>query len=91
MGRIGRAYNTNIQDIIITGDFSYNMFSDNNNKMKDLLQHISLRQLIDEATHFTEQSMSLIDLIIVRNTNNVLNWGVAGPFIPDLTVQYLSS
>ena len=59
--------------------------------MKDLLQHISLRQLIDEATHFTEQSMSLIDLIIVRNTNNILSWGVADPFIPDLTVQYYSS
>ena len=60
---IDRAYNTNVQDIIITGDFNYNMFSDSNNKMKDLLQH--------EATHFTEQSTSLIDLIIVRNTNNI--------------------
>ena len=82
---IDRAYNTNVQDIIITGDFNYNMFPDSNNKMKDLLQHFSLRQLIDEATHFTEQSTSLIDLIIVRNTNNILSWGVADPFIPDLT------
>ena len=31
---IDRAYNTNIQDIIITGDFNYIMFSDSNNKMK---------------------------------------------------------
>ena len=53
--------------------------------MQDLLQHFSLRQLIDEVTHFTEQSVSLINLIIVRNTNNILSWGVADPFIPDHT------
>ena len=37
-----------------------------------------------DATHFTEASVSLIDLIIVRNTNNVLTSGVADPFVPDL-------
>ena len=70
------------------------MFSDSNNKMKDLLQHFSLRQLINEATHFTEQSTSLIDLIIVRNTNNILSgvWRILSfPILQGTTVQYLSS
>ena len=81
---IDRAHNTNIPDIIITGDFNYNMLSNNNNKIKDLLQQFNLTQLIMDATHFTEASTSLIDLIIVRNTNNVLTSDVADPFVPDL-------
>ncbi|MCG8046087.1 MAG: reverse transcriptase family protein, partial [Candidatus Thiodiazotropha taylori] len=81
---IDRAHSTNTQDIVITGDFNFNMLADSNNKMKDLLQQFSLTQLIDEPTHFTEQSASLIDLIIVRNSNNVLSSGVADPFIPGL-------
>ena len=59
-----RAHNTNIHDIIITGDFNYNMLSNNNNKIKDLLLQFNLTQLIKDATHFTETSASLIDLII---------------------------
>ena len=56
-----RAHNTNIHDIIITGDFNYNMLSNNNNKIKDLLLQFNLTQLIKDATHFTETSASLID------------------------------
>ena len=62
---IDRAHNTNIYDIIITGDFNYKMISGNSNKIKDLLQQYNLTQLIDSETHFTETSASLIDLIMV--------------------------
>ncbi|MCG7867795.1 MAG: reverse transcriptase family protein, partial [Candidatus Thiodiazotropha taylori] len=80
---IDRAHNTNINDIIIVGDFNYNMLSNENNRVKDLMQLYGLKQLIKEATHYTEYSTSLIDLIMVRNPNNILTSGVADPFIPD--------
>ena len=81
---IDRAYNTNIHDIIITGDFNYNMLLNNTNKMSDLLLQLNLSQLITDETHFTETSASLIDLIMVRNRNNILTSGVAEPLFPDL-------
>ena len=82
---IDRAYNTNIPDVIILGDFNFNMFHGNNNKMKELIQVYNMKQLISDPTHFTENSSSLIDLILVRNSPNILTSGVADTFIPDLT------
>ena len=82
---IDRACSTNIHDIIITGDFNFDMLLDRNNKMKDLLSEFNLTQLITEPTHFTEKpSISLIDLIIARNRNNILASGVADPIFPNL-------
>ena len=52
------------------------------NKMSDL---INLKQLIKEPTNFTEHSSSIIDLIWVRNNNNILTSAVIDPFIPDQT------
>ena len=84
---IDRAYNTNIPDVIILGDFNFNTFHGNNNKMKELIQVYNMKQLITDPTHFTENSSSLIDLILVQNSPNILTSGVAETFIPDLT-QY---
>ena len=42
------------------------MHSNNNNKIKHLIQNYSLKQLIQEDTRFTENSSSLLDLILVR-------------------------
>ena len=81
---IDRAYNTHIADVIILGDFNYNMLQDNNNKMKELIQAYNMKQLISDPTHFTEISSSLIDLILVRNSPNILTSGVADTFIPGL-------
>ncbi|MEW8544911.1 MAG: reverse transcriptase family protein [Candidatus Thiodiazotropha sp.] len=80
---IDRAYNTGLIDIYILGDFNSNMYIANNNKMRDLIQEFNLKQLINEPTHFTEHSSSLIDLILVRNENNVLMSEVADTFIPN--------
>ncbi|MEW8546213.1 MAG: reverse transcriptase family protein [Candidatus Thiodiazotropha sp.] len=78
-----RAYNTNISDIIITGDFNYDMSTNENNKIKDLMLQYQLTQLIKDPTNFTENSASLIDLFLVRNLTNVLFSGVLDSFIPD--------
>ncbi|MCG7864732.1 MAG: endonuclease/exonuclease/phosphatase family protein [Candidatus Thiodiazotropha taylori] len=70
---IDRAYNTSILDVIILGDFNFNMSLNNKNKMTELLQDFDLKQLITEPTHFTENSSSLIDLIFVRNYSLVVS------------------
>ncbi|MCG8113671.1 MAG: reverse transcriptase domain-containing protein [Candidatus Thiodiazotropha taylori] len=82
---IDKACNTNIADIVITGDFNIDMSNNNNNKVKELMLEYNLTQLISEPTHFTENSSSLIDLILVRNVNNILTSGVIDPFIADYT------
>ena len=81
---IDNAYNSDIIDVIILGDFNYNMASDSN-KMSDLIRQYNLKQLIKEPTNFTEHSSSIIDLILVRNNNNILTSAVIDPFIPDQT------
>ena len=80
---VDRAYNTNISDIIITGDFNYNMLSSENNKIKELIIQYNLKQIITEPTHFTENPSTLIDLFFIRNEANILYSEVTDPFIPD--------
>ena len=80
---IDRAYNTNIIDIFILRDFNYNLQNNNVNKMTELIQEYSLTQLITEDTHYTENSSSLIDLILARNKTHVLTSGVIDTFIPN--------
>ena len=47
---------TNIMDMIVTGDFNLDVLGDNNNKIKQLMQQYCLYQLIQEPTHFTENT-----------------------------------
>ncbi|MCG8092513.1 MAG: hypothetical protein JAZ17_02615 [Candidatus Thiodiazotropha endolucinida] len=80
---VDRAHNANISDILITGDFNYNMLSGENNRIKDLIYQYNLKQIITEPTHFTENSSTLIDLFLISNEANVLYSEVIDPFIPD--------
>ena len=59
---IGLATDTNISDIIITGDFNFNQLNPTYfNKIQTLCSQYKLFQCIEEPTHFTENSNSLID------------------------------
>ena len=78
-----KACNTNIADIVITGDFNIDMSHKNNNKIKELMLEYNLYQVISEPIHSTEHSLSLIDLILVRNVNNILTSDVTDSFIAD--------
>ena len=51
--------------------------------MTELIQTYDLKQLIQEQTHCTEHSSSLIDLILARNISNVLTSGVTDSFLPE--------
>lgn len=79
---IGLAIDTNIPDIIITGDFNLNVNCySSNRKITSITQQFNLEQLIDEPTHYTEHSNSLIDLILVSNKSNVIHSGVGDHFL----------
>ena len=61
---IDLAIDTGINDIIITGDLNVDYLKENTRKKID---QYTLAQIIDEPTHFTEHSSSLIDIIMVNN------------------------
>ena len=54
------------------------------NKMQNLILSYDLCQLIDEQTHFTENSSTLIELALVNNPSNVLFSDVISPIVPNL-------
>ena len=81
------AVDTGYTDIIVTGDFNFNMLSPPTaRKINFLCTELALHQAVDEPTHYTESS-SLIDLILVHNQNNLIACGVGDPFL-EQTVRY---
>ncbi|MCG8113231.1 MAG: reverse transcriptase domain-containing protein, partial [Candidatus Thiodiazotropha taylori] len=79
---IGQAFDTSIRNILVTGDFNFDILKQSaNKKVTDICQQFSLHQLIDEPTHFTESSSSILDLFLTGNKNNVLLSGVGEPFL----------
>ena len=55
--------------------------------MINLTSSYNFHQLIDEPTHYTENSSSLIELVLVSKLENVLYCDVVSHFIPNL-VRY---
>ena len=81
---IDRAKSTSFQDIIILGDLNNDLLTNNKSKhLQELIRAYNLTQLINEATHFTESSSSLIHVILVNKTTNILASDVCDPFIPN--------
>ena len=77
---IALSYDTNIQNILITGDFNFDFLKQSaTKKVSDLCQQFSFDQLIMEPTHYIEMSSSTIDLMLTSNKNNVLLSGVWEP------------
>ena len=73
---------TGISDIIVTGDFNLNMLNiRTSRKIESLCIQFSLYQSIDQPTHFTENSSSLIDIVLVSNKDHLLLSGVDDPFL----------
>ena len=69
---INLAIDSGVNDIIITGDFNLNMQNvQSARKITSLCEQLSLVHSIEEPTHFTETSSSLIDLLS----------GVGDPFL----------
>ena len=82
---VDRAKSTAVQDIIILGDLNNDLLVNNRSKnLNDFINTYNLKQLINEPTHFTESSSSLIDVVLVNKINNILASEVCDPFIPNL-------
>ena len=76
--------NSGIRDIINVGDFNTDMKNPNaSTKIQNLSSSYNFRQLIDKPTHYTENSSSVIDLVLVSKPENVLYSDVVSPFIPN--------
>ncbi|MEW8546337.1 MAG: endonuclease/exonuclease/phosphatase family protein [Candidatus Thiodiazotropha sp.] len=76
------AIDSGITDVIVTGDFNYNLLNDvTNRKIFSICQQFSMHQFITEPTHFTENSNSLLDIILVSNKHSVITCGVGDPFL----------
>ena len=76
------AVDSNITDVIVTGDFNLNMSNCvTRRKIDTLCQQFSLLQCIEEPTHFTENSQSIIDILLVKNKDNLLISGVGEPIL----------
>ena len=79
---VGLAVDTNVQDILILGDFNLDILKQlPSRKINNVCQYFGLDQLISEPTHFTETSSSVIDLIFTSNKNNVFLSGIGDPFL----------
>ena len=74
---IDLAFDTNIGNIIVTGDFNLNWLdSGSKRKISSVFGQYNLAQLIHEPIHFTENFSSLIDLIFTKNEPIVIFSGV---------------
>lgn len=70
---IDLAFNTKISKIIITGDFNANLLTNNyqSEYLINIMNMYNMTQLIEEPTHFTEETCTLLDVIIVSDTHVV--------------------
>ena len=69
-------------------DFNFNVLNaQHSRKIEALCRQFSLYKIITEPTHFTENSSSLLDIILVSNKNHVTTSGVGGPFL-DQNIRY---
>ena len=76
------AVDTGIQDIIVTGDYNYNMLnSQTSSKIKSICEQFSFTQTINAPSHFTEHTSSFIDIILTNNENHLLFTEVGYPFL----------
>ena len=76
------AIDTGISDIIITGDFNFNLLNEETaRKITSLCAQFSLSQCINDYTHYTEHSSTLIDILLVSNNKHLIASGVAEPFL----------
>ena len=79
---IALTIDTAISDIVITGDFNFNFLNTQaKRKIDTLCTQFSLHQSINQPTHYTEHSSSLIDLVLVNNKDSLIFSGVGDPFL----------
>ena len=87
---ISLALDTNIQNILLTGDFNFDTLKETSyRKIHDLCRQFNLEQLINEPTYmyFTAKTLHLQSTILTSNKNNIILSGVGEPFL-EQNVRY---
>ena len=85
---ISLAIDSNITDVVITGDFNLNYLNAASyRKINVLCNQYNMSQLIEEPTHLTECSHSLIDLMFVTNKESIITSGVGIPVLEN-SIRY---
>ena len=85
---IGIVFDCGIENILITGGFKHEILKEASNKnIVDICQHYSLEQLINEPTHSTENTHSIIDIFLTINLHSILLSRVGEPFL-DQNIRY---
>ena len=65
-GMFDNLSNSGLRDIIIVGDFNNDMLNPTaSTELINLTSSYNFHQLVDEPTHYTENSSSVIDLVLV--------------------------
>ena len=78
---ISLSLDTQIRNIIVTGDFNLNALNPHTyNKISEICTQFSLYKTITETTHFTKHS-SLLDVVFTSDISSILYSGVAEPFL----------
>ena len=79
---IDLAFDTANDHIVILGDVYLNSFIANSRrKLESLCTQFSLTQCIQESTYYTENSQSILHLILVNKPESVLLCGVSKPVL----------
>lgn len=79
---IALAVDTGISDIIITGDFNFDLLNERaSRKIVSICTQYTFFQAISQPTNFTEHSATLIDILLVNNENHLILSGVGDPFL----------
>ena len=82
---IDKAYSTG-SELILMGDFNYDVFSDKSfviDKIRHISSFFALEQIISEPSGVVETSSTLIDLIFVSNSLKVISSGVINISLSD--------
>ena len=79
---IDLAFDTDIKNIVVTGDLNLDLLKPaTSKKLLDIATQYNMSQIINEPTHFTESSSSLIDVYLVSSECSVNTSGVGDPFL----------
>ena len=73
----------NVDAVIVVGDFNDNQLNPHCRKVKDIMRLYNLHQLINEATNFTENSQSLMHLLLTI-TPSCITYTEVGPALTNL-------
>ena len=70
-------------DILVVGDFNEDLLSSRFHQLRDIITGLGCIQLVDKPTRITPTSATLLDPLIVNNTNLVSSWDVLDPLLSD--------